>query len=198
MAYREVGAAGVLAPRAANSVRWGAVWSGTVVGVGTMALLTALWLALGYANNVGFIADNMTWWLGGTAIFSFLLAGFLAGLTGGVRGAGAGFVNGLTTWGLVALFGVAIGMVIAAGTLDLSQRSLSAVAGQVAGNDLWVSFYALVIGLGACAVGGTLGGLLPRPGYAARMVEHRVEHHDVYPDAADTAVIDEPGRHRVL
>ncbi len=196
--YRETGApSGVVgARRAVNTVRWGAIWSGVVVASATMALLSSLWLALGFATGVSWIGDNISWWIGGTAVFSFFLAGFISGLVAGTRGIGAGLLNGATTWGLVSVFGVIVGLALGAGTLDFSTiNNLNDLGNQVSNADLWVAFYSLAVGFVVCAGGGLLGGIIPKA------VEYpAVEMQEAYPRERETEVLETEtetaGRHR--
>lgn len=144
---------------APNLVRWGAVFSGVVIGVATFVLLTTLWLALSFSGtDVGWIHDNLRWWIGGTAIFAMFLAGLVAGLVGGVRGVGTGLGNGATVWGLLTIVAVTIGVPSA-----LSFFGSGTGFADLPGNSLWTGFWSLLIGLGAAGVGGMLGGLIHRP-----------------------------------
>src|SRR5512143_3359205 len=44
-----------------NLVRWGAVFSGAVVGLGVFVLLTALWLALAYGSGIRWWQSSLNW-----------------------------------------------------------------------------------------------------------------------------------------
>lgn len=141
----------------ADLVRWGPVVSGVVVGLGVFALFDVLWLAIADGNGNGWIYDNLGWFVGGTAIAALLVAGFVAGLLAGVRGAGAGLANGVTAWGLLVVLtmvGGIPGMLGLGGSLDL---------GWSTDRVLWTTFWSLLIGLGAAGLGGLLGGVLRRP-----------------------------------
>src|SRR5580658_3189722 len=50
-------------------VRWGSVCSGTIIAIAVFALLIALSLALSFGSHVSSVYSNLSWWVGGTAIF---------------------------------------------------------------------------------------------------------------------------------
>ena len=161
--YSGVPAGAVGGRRAVNIVRWGAVWSGTIIGVGCMVILSALWLALGYGSGNDVFTDNISWWLGGTGIFSFFVGGLLSGAISGTRGIFAGFLNSTTMWALVTFIGVLVSLVIGAGTLNVNNAdSLSTLDAQIPDSALWTAFWSMLIGLGAALLGGALGGLMHR------------------------------------
>jgi hypothetical protein len=149
----------VVAP---SLVRWGAVFSGAITGLALTLLVGTLWVALSFSSHRAAFYDHLAWWLAGTAIGATFVAGLLAGLVSGTRGPGAGFLNGLTTWGLVALGAAAGGIpgLIAAG----STRVITANGVRVTVSTVspWTAFWALLIGLGAAILGGVMGGSVPR------------------------------------
>jgi hypothetical protein len=90
------------------------------------------------------------------------LAGLISGLTSGARGAGAGTLNALTTWGLVA---IAVAVVV------VPTFSIGHVPTFVTVNGhtykinyltYWTAFWGVLIGLGAALLGGLIGGVMPR------------------------------------
>lgn len=177
---------GFAARRAVNDVRWGAVTSGTFVGLGFMTLLSSLWVAWGYASGWGIFSDNIRWWLAGTGIASFFVAGLVAGYVSGVRGAVAGFFNSATVWGLVSTVGLATALGIGLATLNLNSASFTNLHDQVGSGPLWAAFAAIAIGLAACLLGGLLGGsMIRRVTYPA--LERQGE--EAYPDDR-TAVVE--------
>lgn len=212
---REAAVPGYPARRAVNDVRWGAVTSGTFVGLGFMTLLSSLWVAWGYASGWGIFSDNIRWWLAGTGIASFFVAGLVAGYVSGVRGPAAGFFNSATVWGLVSTVGLATALGIGLATLNLGNASFANLHDQVGNGPLWATFAAIAIGLAACLLGGLLGGSVIR-----RVTYPAIDRQgmDAYPEDR-TAVVDrhdeyapagydrgdsgydadlEPGRHRRL
>ena len=64
-------------------VRWGSVFSGTIISIAMFTLLTALWLALSFSSHDSVVYTNLSWWIGGTAIFCMFLAGLIAGVSSG-------------------------------------------------------------------------------------------------------------------
>ncbi len=162
--------------RGRSFVGWGAIFSGALIGVATMALLSSLWLGSGGANN--WVGNNIEWFIGGSGIFSMFVAGFFAGWFAGGRGFGHGFIHGLTEWGLftaaailvlpglVGLFGVGAVGNVAPGT-------------NVIGGAMYTMFWSLLIGLGASVLGGVVGGLLPAPGMRRHMDVVREREHRV-------------------
>jgi len=154
--------AGLVAPQRPQLVRWGSVFSGTVIGLATFALLDALWLALSFGSHDSVVYSNLSWWIAGTAIFCVFLAGLIAGVSSGARGVGAGSVSGLTTWGVV---------VIAVGALVVPTFAIGHIPNTVAVSgtvysinylSYWAAFWSLLIGLGAGLIGGIIGGSMPR------------------------------------
>lgn len=222
MTYQRSGIYGPgLAGRSAlNDVRWGAVTSGTFVGLGFMTLLSSLWVALGYAAGIGFISDNIQWWLAGTGVAAFFVAGLVAGYSSGVRGARAGLLNSATVWGLISTVGIAVAVGIGFATLNLNNGGLSNLHTQVSDNALWATFGGIAVGLFACVLGGILGGLAMRPIVYAPVeqrvddrvgdrVDGRGDARVAYPEDRTAVVdrdehrdhdyvdaVDEPGRHR--
>lgn len=149
-------------PTGPQLVRWGSVFSGTIVAIALFALLTGLWLALSFGSHVSFVYSNLSWFVGGTAIFCMFLAGLIAGVTSGARGAGAGTMAGLTTWALV-LLGVAL-FTVPTFSIGHVPNSLRAGGHTYSINYVtyWTAFWSMLIGLGAAVVGGALGGATNR------------------------------------
>jgi MFS family permease len=156
-----------------TTIRWAAVFSGAVIGLGLGLLGSMLFLALAFDTGTAEFRDNLSWWLAGTAIVATFLGAFIAGILAGSRGFGAGLAHGMTLWGvlIVGLLAAAIPILSAYGTtfkVDIGTTTYS-----VTSASYWSAFWTLLIGLGAAAIGGLLGGALPR---SARRVE-RVESH---------------------
>jgi hypothetical protein len=143
-------------------VRWSAVFAGTVIALGAGTVLGMLWLALAYGSHRHVFYEHLDWWIGGTAIFAMVLAGFLAGASSATRGAGAGLVTGLTTWGLVVIGILAIAIPALLATSNTVVLHLGARSITVKTLRWWPSFWSLLIGFGAAAIGGVAGGMLPR------------------------------------
>ncbi len=157
------------APRATTTaVQWAAVFSGAVIGLGLGLLGAMLFLALALDNGTAAFRDHLSWWLAGTAIAATFLGAFAAGVLAGPRGTGAGLAHGLTLWGvlLAGLVAAAVPILTIYGstfTVDIGTTSYS-----VTSASYWSAFWTLLVGLGAAAAGGLLGGAIPR---RARRVE---------------------------
>ena len=159
--------------RAPDVVRWTAVIAGVVIGLGVFALLNALWWAIEYSAGNGWVSNNLAWLLGGSAAFSLLLAGLIAGAIAGVRGALAGLINGATAWGLLFLLSLTE---IIPGGVNLTSKLRAGVeqgattlgwypgAGGrfTVASTLWTTFWSLLVGLVLAVIGGIVGGRLRR------------------------------------
>jgi len=157
-----VPATGLVVPQRPQLVRWGSVFSGTVIGLATFALLDALWLALSFGSHESVVYSNLSWWIAGTAIFCIFLAGLVAGVSSGVRGLGAGSMSGLTTWGLVVIaVGVVVVPTFAIGHIP-NTVTVSGTVYSINYLSYWAAFWSLLIGLGAGLAGGMIGGTVPR------------------------------------
>jgi hypothetical protein len=157
-----VAGTGIAMPQRPQLVRWGSVFSGTVVGLAMFAMLDALWLALSFGSHEPVVYSNLSWWIAGTAIFCIFLAGVIAGVSSGARGLGAGSVSGLTTWGLVVIaVGVVVVPTFAIGHIP-NTVSVSGTIYSINYLSYWAAFWSLLIGLGAGLAGGMIGGAIPR------------------------------------
>jgi hypothetical protein len=164
-------------------VRWNAVFAGTVIALAAGAVAGMLWLALAYGSHRHLFYQHLDWWIGGTAIFAMFLAGLLAGASSGTRGPMAGLLTGTTTWGLVVLGILAIAIPGVLATSNTTVLHLGARSITVKTLRWWPSFWSLLIGLGAGALGGVIGGTIPRsralPSH--RAVTHRAPNGHVAP-----------------
>jgi len=106
--------------------------------------------------------NHIAWWFAGTAIAGMFIAALIAAGVSATRGAAAGLANGLTTWGVVVLGGLAAGI---PGLLAYGSTRPVVVNGlRVAVTTIrpWTTFWSLLIGLGAAVLGGLIGGTLRR------------------------------------
>jgi hypothetical protein len=142
-------------------INWRAVFGGAVIGISILALLSALWLAMAFPSNVDFIRDNLRWFLAGTGIFALFVAGYLAGVISGARGLGAGLIQALTLWALVVIASIAVAIPAALRILNVNVVTAPSGIG-LTGSPLWTGFWSMLIALGACMLGGVLGGATPR------------------------------------
>lgn len=89
--------------RPVDLVRWGPVIAGLLAALSTLAVLSVLGLAIGLGNydpgdrlsNFGLGAGI---WAGISALLSFLVGGWMAARTAGVRGRNNGILNGAMVW----------------------------------------------------------------------------------------------------
>jgi hypothetical protein len=160
-------------------VQWRAVFAGLVIGLGVLALLSALWAAIGFGTHQGGITTNFRWWEAGSAIFSMFLGAYFAAVFAGIRGPASGLANSATLWGTSVLGVILVGIpavmrIFSLQLSGLSARSVGTAANATASATgvsphavLWTTFWAIVIGLGAALLGGLVGGTMPRRMYAA-------------------------------
>ena len=183
-------------------VRWGAVFAGVVLGLALLALMTTLWFALAYNSGVDTIRDNLEWFIGGTAVAALFIGGLLAGWLSGVRGAGSGFFNGITMWGLILIVAVAIGLPAVFNIFDLGPVTSISDEGGLIGtgvdDTLWATFFTILGGFLASGLGGLIGGAVTMPANAqlqrAAVVDDEDHDHDVR-DRDHVDVRDDPDRH---
>ena len=183
-------------------VRWGAVFAGVVLGLALLALMTTLWFALAYNSGVDTIPDNLEWFIGGTAVAALFIGGLLAGWLSGVRGAGSGFFNGITMWGLILIVAVAIGLPAVFNIFDLGPVTSISDEGGLIGtgvdDTLWATFFTILGGFLASGLGGLIGGAVTMPANAqlqrAAVVDDEDHDHDVR-DRDHVDVRDDPDRH---
>jgi putative membrane protein (TIGR04086 family) len=161
-------------PRGRTLIHWGSISAGAVWALAVTVLLSALWLALGYASEVNAVRDNIEWFLAASAMTGLFVGGFLAGWLPGVRGWGPGVINGMTVWGIILTISLLIGIPSvlggAAALLD-NVGGVSRVTGSggqslASGNGvdpgLWAGFFTAMVGFVLAAIGGALGGASPR------------------------------------
>jgi hypothetical protein len=192
-------------------IDWGGVWAGLIWTIGIMVLLSSLWIALGYTGNgVGAIANDIEWWLAGTAIFALFVGGIIAGWAPRARGGSAGVVNGMTVWGTLLTLSLVIGVpsilggaAIVGDTLTDPAQVETGVTAATTGitldpdASLWATFLVALIGFVTAALGGVIGGMLPKRDQAVEVYDDR--DHLAYPMDRDPR-IDEGDRfdqHRV-
>jgi hypothetical protein len=157
-------------------IRWSAVFAGTLLGLATLALLSSLWLALARASNVDVVANNIEWFIGGSAVFCLFLAGLLAGYLSGVRGAGTGFWHGATIWGLLLFATLSLGIPTILNLFNVNQIASGVQSATTTPTDpavygaLWGTFWTILGGFVAAGLGGAIGGAVTRD--ADRVVQY--------------------------
>jgi hypothetical protein len=176
---RNTHARGPAVPEATPAlIRWGAVLGGMIIGLSLLIVLTTLWLALVYGAQVTAVEANITWFLAGSAVVAMLVGGFLAGWLSGVPGAGPGFFNGVTVWGLILIAALAIGTPGMLQIVDPTTIGAEQAAGQLAGQGdaMWAAFVSLLVGALAAGLAGMVGGMITRPAgvYGPAVEEERV------------------------
>jgi hypothetical protein len=103
-----------------DRIRWGPVWAGLVVALGTYLLLQLALIATGIVEfNEASTADAV--WSAVVAVIGFFLGGVTAGATAMWRGVDDGLLHGIVLWavGLVAVIALsAVGSGLALGAFD--------------------------------------------------------------------------------
>ena len=146
-------------------IRWAAVLSGTVIGLGVLGFLTALWLALGWGSEVGFVRDNFEWFEAASAVLALFIGGYVAGYSAGLRGWGPGMMNALTMWGLLFVAAVSFGVPSILNVFNVSGSSVGAgngFLGPQGDSALWATAISLISGAIVAALGGAAGGATAR------------------------------------
>jgi hypothetical protein len=151
---------------APSLIRWGAVIAGVILGMSLLLLLAALWVAIGFGTGAEAVAENLEWFMAGSAIVAMLAGGYLAGWLSGVPGTAPGFFNGLTVWGAILIGSIAVGAPGVLGTVNIDPATLTGQEVGMQGEALWAPFVALLIGALAAGLGGVLGGATTRPASA--------------------------------
>ena len=181
-------------------VRWGAVFAGAVLALGLLALLAILWFALAFGSEISGVRDNLQWYLGISSIFCLMIGGILAGWLSGVRGWGAGTINGLTMWALLLIATFSVGVPSVLNVFSLG--SLGAAVGEPGGgliapavdSALWASFWSILAAFFTAGIGGAIGGLFARNSEGYEPVRE-YETEEYYAEEED--VTQPPtGRHR--
>jgi hypothetical protein len=188
-------------------IRWGAVFAGVVLGTALLALLTTLWFALAFNSGVDSIRVNLEWYVGITAIVCLFIGGLLAGWLSGVRGAGAGFFNGVTVWGLILIVALAVGIPAIFNVFNLGRVSAitdgTGLTESGVDTALWASFWTILGGFLASGLGGMIGGALTMPANARLASVERTadeEDEEIHDDDVDEDIDadrDERVRYRV-
>ena len=143
-------------------IRWGPVFAGAVIGLGLAVMVSALWFALAFDRGTAAFRNYLDWWLAGTAIGAILVGAFIAGLASARRGPGSGLLEGLTLWGVLVIGLLTVGTSAAAifgTTFNVTVRGNTYT---VTTTSYWSVFWTLLSGFGAAAIGGVLGGSIPR------------------------------------
>jgi putative membrane protein (TIGR04086 family) len=181
-------------------VRWGAVFAGAVVALGLLALLSILWFALAFGSELAGVRDNLQWYVGISSIVCLFIGGILAGWLSGVRGWGAGTINGLTMWALLLIATFSVGVPAVLNVFSLG--TLGAAVDQPGGgliapavdSALWASFWSILAAFFTAGIGGAIGGSFARRSEAHEPARE-VESEEYY---AEEEEITEPPtrRHR--
>jgi hypothetical protein len=155
---------------ASSLIRWGPVFAGAVIGLGLAVMVSALWFALAFDRGTAAFRNHLDWWLAGTAIGAVLVGAFIAGMSSARRGPGSGLLEGLTLWGVLVIVLLTVGTSAAAIFGTTFPVTLSGTTYIITTTTYWSVFWTLLIGFGAAALGGILGGSIPRGGPRERDV----------------------------
>jgi hypothetical protein len=174
------------ASTAPSLIRWGAVVGGVILGMSLLLLLASLWVAIGFGAGVAAVAENLEWFMAGSAVVAMFAGGYLAGWLSGVPGTGPGFFNGLTVWGAILIGSIAVGVPGALSAINIDPATLTGAQADMAvqGQALWAPFVSLLIGALAAGLGGVLGGATTRPAsaYTTPVVTETTEDREIVRD----------------
>ena len=154
-------------------IDWPAASSGAAIGAAVALVAGSLWAAAAFSSHNGTFYNNLAWWFGGTMIGVAVLGAVIAGAVSRTRGATAGIVNGVSSWSLIALTTAAV---VAITAITHGTTSILSLPNGVISVDLvtpYVAFWSAAAGLGAAAIGGFAGGLIPRRSITTNTVEIR-------------------------
>jgi hypothetical protein len=188
MEVAAVPAAGSPSPQ---RIRWGAVFAGVVLGTALLALVTTLWFALAFNSGIDTIRLNLEWYVGISAVVALFIGGLLAGWLSGVRGAGSGFFNGITMWGLILIVALAVGIPAVFNVFNLGRVTAIAEGTTLTSSGvdtaLWASFWTILGGFIASGLGGLIGGAVTMPANAqlSAVPERPVDYHEDHVDERD-------------
>jgi MFS family permease len=143
-------------------IRWGPVFGGAVIGLGLAVMASALWFALAFDRGTASFRNYLDWWLAATAIGGTLIGAFIAGLASARRGPVTGLLQGLTLWGVLVLVLLTVGTSAAAIFGTTFKVKIGVTTYTITTTSYWSVFWTLLIGFGAAAIGGILGGSIPR------------------------------------
>jgi MFS family permease len=153
---------------ASSLISWGPVFAGAVIGLGLAVMVSALWFALAFDRGTAAFRNYLEWWLAGTAIGATLVGAFIAGLTSARRGRGSGLLEGLTLWGVLVIVLLTVGTSAAAIFGTTFNLTVNGTTYTITTTTYWSVFWTLLSGFGAAALGGILGGSIPRRGRRER------------------------------
>jgi hypothetical protein len=151
-------------------IGWGPVFAGAVIGLGLAVMAGALWFALAFDRGTAAFRDYLDWWLAGTAIGGTLVGAFIAGLASARRGPGSGLLEGLMLWGVLVIAVLSVGVSTAAIFGTTFDVTIGGNRYTVTTTSYWSVFWTLLIGFAAAAIGGMLGGSIPRRERRERVV----------------------------
>jgi hypothetical protein len=162
-------------------VRWGPVIAGLVCVIATLAILSALGLAIGLSavepsgSGLGEISTGAWIWGIASGVVAFFLGGLVAGLSSAVGGRSRGLLNGVlvgaaSITATLVLVGVGAGTLLGAGATALgdvvnvgSQLEIGQTADNVsnavarAESSAWGSFIGLSLAVILAGLGGVAG-----------------------------------------
>lgn len=159
--------------RLRDRARWGAIVAGLFSAIATLLVLGVLGVAIGLSAepNTADLSTGAMVWGAAAAIIAFFVGGFVAGRTAGVAGPTNGAMNGLmvgVTAIVVILWFVSSGVGNLLGAAATNLGDIVSLAGQAdvdvnaqpvfenAESAAWGTFVALLLALGASALGGLL------------------------------------------
>lgn len=170
--YEEVGVHDEAQTIRRDRIRWGPIWAGIVVAVGSYLILQLLLVAVG-AVDLGDAGTDEAIWSGIAALIAFFIGGLATGATSMWQGVDDGIIHGIVMWfaALVLLIVLAaFGGGVALGAIDVSEAFDEFTtngeeidldeAGDTAQEAARNALIAIILALAASGAGGAAGSKL--------------------------------------
>ena len=138
--------------RAHSLVDWGSVWAGTIGAFASLAILSVLVIAVGFATGV---ATTAAVWGVIVMFIAFFAGGYVAGMASEYGGRTEGFILGSMVWALGTAFVLLLSLLGVSGFI----ATLTAGATQPAVNAQPLAV-AILVGLIVAYVGSVVGALI--------------------------------------
>ncbi len=143
-------------------IRWGPVFAGVAVALGTIVLLSLLGAAVGLSAGPAGLGTTAAIWSGVATLIALFVGGWVAAATSAVGGKPEGILSGVMVWATLLALGLFL-TAIGGGALlgAMTQFGIFGVPTTPGGPSLitaaWTTFIAMLVSLGVAALGGYLG-----------------------------------------